>query len=249
MPNFALPSVVNTSIPIMSVNSDMLKKSPPVYLFNVGPEQHEVTRGGLGTFIVPPCPKGERVSKALVISGIYPEQLNAGEQIITNYQTGEDIANDILGIHSTLPTKHEFTTNLQWKGVFVSHNERPIDEEIVAAKSKRAELLDWFIEDGDRRSLVGPGENGMAGIGINHRNAVQERKQKRGWASVAVPQDECPACGSAIKAGIAVCPHCSAVIDEDKARRFFPGRFAQTGTEAKPESEVKQQQERKPYKA
>lgn len=212
---------------VTAVDPRMLKAVAPVYIFNVGPERHSVSRGGLGTKIIPGCPAGERVSEALEITGIYPEHRNLGEAVVCNYIHGIDLARDIIGATtSTIPTKHEFTTNLEWKGVFMSMSPEPSDAEIEKAKAKRREWLMFFVEDGDRRSLNGDGENGTGGIGRNHRNACHELKLKRAWANPVIPQEECPACGSAIKAGIAVCPHCTAIVDEARARKFFPERFA-----------------------
>jgi hypothetical protein len=104
-------------------------------------------------------------------------------------------------------------------------NATPTDDEIKAANAKRKERIQFFIEDGDRRAQIGPGDNGTGGLSVNHRAALVEANLKRSWAAPAVAQEECPACGSAIKAGIARCPHCRAIIDEDKARKFFPELF------------------------
>jgi hypothetical protein len=213
-------NVVGTGASIMSIDSRMLKAVAPVYLFNVGPERHSVTRGGLGTKIIPPCEPGQRVSKPLEITGIYPEHRNLGEAVVCNYIHGIDLAQDILGIASTVPTNSEYTTNLEWKGVFLSMSPNPTDEQIEAAREKRKQHMLMFVADGDRRSLNGPGENGAGGIHRNHRNAVHELKLKRAWADPVVAQEECPACGSAIKAGIAVCPHCRAILNREAAVQF-----------------------------
>jgi hypothetical protein len=46
---------------------------------------------------------------------------------------------------------------------------------------------------------------------------------------VPAGQISCPNCAEQISASAAVCRHCDAVIDEDRARRLFPDRFRRPG--------------------
>jgi len=57
------------------------------------------------------------------------------------------------------------------------------------------------------------------------RSAARELGLKKTWLYEATEMDACPACKSPVVPGAAVCRTCNAVIDEAKARKFFPERF------------------------
>jgi hypothetical protein len=55
-----------------------------------------------------------------------------------------------------------------------------------------------------------------------HRRAAMAMKREREWAYVPQRTVECPACGEQLRAGAAICKHCNAVLDPDRAAKFFP---------------------------
>jgi len=52
-----------------------------------------------------------------------------------------------------------------------------------------------------------------------HRRAALALGAEREWAYVAVEMQDCPVCGERIKRGVAVCKHCRAILDEERAAK------------------------------
>jgi hypothetical protein len=52
------------------------------------------------------------------------------------------------------------------------------------------------------------------------RRAARELKLDKPWLYDPKPQAECPACGEKIKAGVAVCRSCRAILNREKAAEF-----------------------------
>ena len=52
-----------------------------------------------------------------------------------------------------------------------------------------------------------------------HRRAAIALGIERDWAYVPMRMAECPACGEKVKPGVAVCKHCGAILDAEKAAK------------------------------
>ncbi len=52
------------------------------------------------------------------------------------------------------------------------------------------------------------------------RRAARALGLDRPWLVKVSPMQECPVCGEAVKAGVALCKYCGAILDEEKASRF-----------------------------
>jgi len=48
-------------------------------------------------------------------------------------------------------------------------------------------------------------------------------KIEREWAYVPMRMSECPACGEKVKAGVAVCKHCHAILNAETAAKHGLG--------------------------
>ena len=59
-----------------------------------------------------------------------------------------------------------------------------------------------------------------------HRRAAIALGVEREWAYVPMKLSECPACGEKVKAGVAVCKHCHAILDAEKAAKHGLGPAA-----------------------
>ncbi len=207
---------------VMQIDEGIVESAPKVYIYNVGPQQFVVSKGGLGEFLIHGCKPGERVSEPLIIKGRHPEHRDSGLGIVTvAYINGMDLAKDIVGTDSADKAIQFQTSNLEWHGVFITNNKVPTDKEIAAAKEKRRQRNLLLIQLADNAHMQGRHQDILA----PHREAALEEKQKKAWAQTPTSLDNCPACGTSILPGIAVCPSCSAVLDMEKARKFFPGRF------------------------
>ena len=56
-----------------------------------------------------------------------------------------------------------------------------------------------------------------------HRRAAISLGWRREWAYVPMRMADCPACGEKVKPGVAVCRHCRAILDQEKAAKHGLG--------------------------
>ena len=56
-----------------------------------------------------------------------------------------------------------------------------------------------------------------------HRRAAIALGVEREWAYVPTRFADCPACGEKVKPGVAVCKHCGAILDAEKAAKHGLG--------------------------
>ena len=56
-----------------------------------------------------------------------------------------------------------------------------------------------------------------------HRRAAIALGVEREWAYVPTRMAECPACGERVKPEVAVCKHCGAILDAEKAAKHGLG--------------------------
>ena len=207
-----------------SIDQGLMDGFEPIYIFSIDLKPHVVSKGGLGEFVIPAREEGERVSKPLVIKGRHPQHIHTGTQFSpVGYIEGIALAQDIVGVVSQDPGLGRFTSNLEWHGVFITKNAEPTKKEIEAAHAKRKQYLERLVADADQKHMRGK----VGEIDAEERGAAHELNLKKNWAEKPTAMDACPACGSAVQPGVAVCPHCNAVLDEAKAKKFFPERFAE----------------------
>ena len=71
---------------------------------------------------------------------------------------------------------------------------------------------------------------------------------EREWAYVPMRMNDCPACGEKVKQGVAVCKHCAAILDAEKAAKHGLGLGvknsvgqASPGVRAKPNATAREQ--------
>jgi hypothetical protein len=212
-----------------SVDHNLVEAFPKIYIFSIDPELHIVAKGAYGDFIIPACADGQEVSEPLELPGRYPSHMHMGTEVSpVHYEDGMLLARDIVGIDSQDKGLGRHTSNLEWHGVFISNRPDPGKTQIAAARAKRRQYLETVVLDADKKHMQGQ----AALIDGKERAAAQELRLKKIWAERPTAMDNCPACGSSVMPGVAVCAHCNAVLDEDKAKKFFPERFA------KPEPKV-----------
>lgn len=102
-------------------------------------------------------------------------------------------------------------------GVFVAEGPEPTEAELNEARGKLEAFQKRLVEIADlewERS-----QNPMF-ITDLERRAARELKLDKPWLYDPKPQEECPACGEKIKAGVAVCRTCGAVLDREKAAKY-----------------------------
>ena len=110
--------------------------------------------------------------------------------------------------------------DLQDHGVFVCAGARPTDEELNAAAARRDAFYHRLVQDGDTLWARG---HSFREISDLHRRAAIALGIEREWAYVPTRMKECPACGEKVKEGVAVCRHCRAILNEEKAAKHGLG--------------------------
>jgi hypothetical protein len=119
-------------------------------------------------------------------------------------------------------------------GIFWSAAPTPTEGEIKAAQKKLYVYYKALISEADRLWSNEKTRDHVTTLMKTAFKTMKEAGKVEGdkpWVydpTPPKPQAECPACGSAIPIAVAVCRHCNAVVDEAKAREFFPERFHKT---------------------
>jgi hypothetical protein len=99
-------------------------------------------------------------------------------------------------------------------GLFVCSGARPTSEELAAAVTRRDAYYHRLIAEGDTLWARG---HSFREISDLHRRAAMAIGAEREWAYVPMRLSDCPACGEKVKTGVAVCRHCHAILDAEKA--------------------------------
>ena len=126
--------------------------------------------------------------------------------IITARQIAEDLLQDL----------HDH-------GIFICEGARPSSAELATATARREGFYQKLITEGDTMWARG---HSFREISDLHRRAAIGLGIEREWAYVPMRMSECPACGEKVKVGVAVCRHCSAILDEEKAAKHGLGAGA-----------------------
>jgi hypothetical protein len=153
-----------------------------------------------GVYHIPACAKGEPYALLLLTSR--GDALDMGDNRRFPFTiSAREIAEDLL-------------QDLQDHGVFVCAGPRPSSEEVTAAKTRREDFYHRLIGEGDVMWARG---HSFREISDLHRRAAIGLGVEREWAYVPMRLDDCPACGEKVKHGVAVCKHCHAILDAEKA--------------------------------
>jgi hypothetical protein len=244
MPNFSIEPGKKTDhrVPPIPAPMKAMMNQGKSYIYNVGPWQHSVSMGSLGTFIIPACPDGEEVSPPLRFRGedgipsIVPETVvDSVEGYAVTYKwefatEGARLAKNIIGLTGFAHASADLTQF----GVFLSAGAVPTAEEIAAANENLETLLDKRVREADQKFEVNggmeQGENGVSypGITQDHVFACKRLGLDRPWARKNSKQVPCEACGQPVSPVAVRCHHtgCGAILNEEKARKLFPHLYA-----------------------
>jgi hypothetical protein len=188
-----------------------------------------------GVYHIPAC--GKEQPYALLMITARGDAIDLGDNRRFPFTIcARDIADDLL-------------QDLQGHGIFVCAGARPTGDELTAATERRNNYYQGLIAEGDIMWARG---HSFREISDLHRRAAISLGVEREWAYVPMRTSECPACGEKVKTGVAVCKHCHAILDEEKAARHGlgrqgrdpnPARLTQepAPTVVKPATEVKSQ--------
>src|SRR5271155_3149421 len=167
-----------------------------------------------GVYHIPACAKGEPCALLLITSR--GDAIDLGDNRRFPFTiSAREIAVDLL-------------QDLQDHGVFVCAGPRPTAEELAAATERRDAFYHRLIAEGDTMWARG---HSFREISDLHRRAAIALGVEREWAYVPVRMADCPACGEKVKPGVAVCRHCRAILDQEKAAKHGLGLRAATTDE------------------
>lgn len=161
-----------------------------------------------GVYHIPACPKPapEEASQpyALLMITARGDALDLGDNRRLPFViSAREIAEDLL-------------QDLRDHGVFVCAGARPTAEELAAATARRDAYYHRLIAEGDTLWARG---HSFREISDMHRRAAIALGVEREWAYVPTRTSECPVCGEKIKQGVAVCKHCHAILDAERAAK------------------------------
>ena len=174
-----------------------------------------------GVYHIPACAKGE--SYALVVLTSRGDVIDLGDNRRFPFViTAREIADDLL-------------QDLQDHGIFVCEGPRPAEKELTAATVRRDAYYHRLVAEGDTMWARGHSYREISDL---HRRAAIAMGIEREWAYVPMRMSDCPACGEKVKSGVAVCRHCHAILDAQKAAKHGLGPAAQDATMSKPDAEL-----------
>jgi len=194
-----------------------------VYLFNIS----DLTFGPIArthsNTIISSRSTGNGVYSVTPISGRveYPDagiEDSVNEQVTTAKQIAEDLVDWCNG---NLP-RLDVAPNVEvCTGVWYETTPEPtrlremVDKKKAYNKALVAQANSFAETEAGRRNI-----NDMM------RAAARELGLQPKWLFLVTDEMKpCAACGTPVSPNIAVCPNCNAILDEEKARKFFPERF------------------------
>lgn len=163
-----------------------------------------------GVYHIPACAKGQPYALLVVTSR--SDVLDLGDNRRFPFAiSAREVAGDLL-------------QELQEHGVFVCDGEQPTAEELTQATARRDSFYQRLVSEGDVMWARG---HSFREISDLHRRAAIALGVEREWAYVPMRMADCPACGEKVKTGVAVCKHCGAILDAEKAAKHGLGAPAQ----------------------
>lgn len=172
-----------------------------VSIVNLSDQDFYISRT-YGIFHIPACAKGEPYAILLITSR--GDALDLGDNRRFPFTiSAREIADDLI-------------QDLEPHGIFVSAGARPSEDEISVAQTTRLEWYQQLVAEADTMWARG---HSYREISDMHRRAALSLGIERDWAFVPQRLIDCPVCGEKIKPQVAICKHCNAVLDTEKAAK------------------------------
>lgn len=187
------------------------------YIVNITDTEYHLSRT-YGNYLIPAKASSERFSMMEVTprKGV----IDIGDRKVLEFPiTPEEVADDLCR------EVNNEAGYLSFMGVFRCAGRVPTDRELEDAEAKLEKFYQWCVAEGDK---IWQQTRLVILIPDHLKRAAAYLKLDREWKTNVQPKVECPACGINLRPGLAVCSGCGAVLDMEKARKFFPDRFAPT---------------------
>ena len=187
---------------IHTQDPDIATRDKTATIASISDQDWHITRT-YGMFHIPACAKGEPC--ALLVVASHADAIDLGDYHRFPFTiAARNIAEDIV-------------QGLADHGVFICSGELPADEELARARARRDSWYKQLVAEADEMWARG---HSYREISDMHRRAATAMGLEREWAYVPQRQVDCPACGEKVKPGVALCRHCGAILDADRAARF-----------------------------
>ena len=217
-------------------------KDQAIYIYNVAPLEHNEPRYPNHPHMhIKPCPKGQPYVLANSITHPFRENYrdengNLQVRLTDGFREATKMlspANPGIDQNYEEDAPLNVGGNLNNYGVFWSTTLPPSDQEIAAANERVAKTFKKELEvmAGIEAGPGGADEARGRANKISHAAAEYYGVSTSWHRSDLVPKQTpgakiaCPNCEEQIPAASAVCRHCDAVLDEEKAKKLFPDRF------------------------
>jgi hypothetical protein len=155
-----------------------------------------------GVFHIPACAKDARY--ALLLVSARGDAIDLGDNRRFPFTiSAREIAQDLV-------------QDLANHGVFVCAGARPTEEELARAATGRETWYQQLVFEGDQ---MWARSHNYRELSDQHRRAALALGLEREWAYVPRKMADCPICGEHVKPGVAMCRHCGAMLDAEKAAK------------------------------
>lgn len=197
-------SIASTPTVPNRFTSPAVREETVATIASVASEDFCVTRT-YGVFRIPARPANEPCSLLIVTPRRDVIDLGDNHRITLDIEARK-IAADII-------------QDLEDHGIFVCAGGLPSPDEIAVATARRDAWYNRLVAEADEMWARG---HSYREISDMHRRAAQHLHLEREWAYVPERSMDCPACGEKVKRGVAICKHCNAVLDPERAAKYFP---------------------------
>lgn len=206
----------------MSEAANYVNRDDWAVIANISDQEFHSDQAGLGLYTLPPRPPGEPCSLTRVYGRT--ERYDMGDDRKgERYWAARLIARSVIAEHNP-------DADLRRYGVFLCAGDAPLEDELREAAARREAFFREQVEQAD--ALYARAPNRPELISDVQRRAARHLGLDRPWLVKIAPMQECPVCGEALRAGVAVCRYCGAVLDEEKAARYRVAGARQAGAEA-----------------
>ncbi len=196
-------------------------------------DQRWIAQRTYGNFIIEPAAPGApcSVTRITARKGV----IDLGDKRTLDFDIrARDIAEDLAREVNADAGENSFF------GVFVCAGAAPTDEELAAARERLDDFYRRVVFAADQEWERTHNHLMITDVA---RRASRWLSLERDWAYDKRPVVECPACSEKLKAGVAVCRACGAILDREKAAQFglaekarlnHPGQLAPPVVDSKP---------------
>ncbi len=105
-------------------------------------------------------------------------------------------------------------------GVFVCAAASPTEEELESGKKRLESYFMQTIAAADAQWSANPRHDLISGIAKRGARYLKLDPEDHEWMTSYIQTVECPACGSRVRPGVAICKGCGAILDREKAEKF-----------------------------